>query len=284
MKYAIASNGEPMQEIQSLILRIQRLDQVVARWNTAMIVALILAALAAVAVVVTTRMALVRAKELADTQAELEKAKDRQLQLDLKSKDERISALDLAATSAKGDLATLQASASDAKAAQQRVETELAKQKERTAKAEQSASDAALALAKFKEPRSLTPEQQDQLVASVKRFTGQNFAIAVFPDPEPQAFARLLDRLLKSAQWNRVPSQIQRDGGVLVDINGESAAEITDAGIDAYIAPDDTESLEAQASICSVLNAFGIACERHHTPQLAGKTPKAITISVGKKP
>ena len=38
--------------------------------------------------------------------------------------------------------------------------TELGRQQERTAKAEKAASDAALALEKFKEPRILSPEQQ----------------------------------------------------------------------------------------------------------------------------
>jgi hypothetical protein len=90
MAYAKTSNGESMQEIQSLTLRIQRLGQDVDWWNTAMIVALILAALAAVAVVITTRMALVKAKELTDAQGGLDKAKDRELQQALKAKDEEI--------------------------------------------------------------------------------------------------------------------------------------------------------------------------------------------------
>lgn len=79
-----------MDEIQALTLRIQRLGQAVDWWNTAMIVALILAALAAVAVVVTTRMALVRAKDLSDAQGELDRAKDRNLQDVLKDKDVEI--------------------------------------------------------------------------------------------------------------------------------------------------------------------------------------------------
>jgi len=181
----------------------------------------------------------------------------------------------------KHDNDLMQANVSEARIAQQRVEIELAKQKERTAKAEDAAANAALALAKFKEPRSLSPEQQTKLIADTKPFASQNFAFAVFPDPEPQALARVIDGLLKSVGWNRVPSQIQRDGGVLMDIAGESAAQISDSGIDVYIAPDDTESIPAQKAICSALMAFH--CETHRTPQLAGKTPRAITISVGKK-
>jgi hypothetical protein len=188
------------------------------------------------------------------------------------------------AANADARVAGLEKDAANAKAAQGRVETELAKQKERTAKAEQAASDAALALAKVKAPRTLSSKQQERLVVDVKPFAGQNFAFAVFPDPEPQALARVLDELLKSAGWKRVPSQIQNETGVLMDIAGESAAQISDSGVDAYIAPDDTESADAQKAVCSALIAAGIPCERHRTPQLAGKTPSAITISIGKKP
>ncbi len=161
---------------------------------------------------------------------------------------------------------------------------ELGKQQVRAANAEKAASDAALALAQFKQPRYLSPEQQNKLIAVLRPFAGQNFAFAVFPDPEPLALLRLLDGLLKSAEWKRVPSQIDRPGGVLVEAAGETAASIFDSGIDVYIAPEDTESVLAQHALCSALITDAIHCETHRTPQLAGKTPRAITISIGKKP
>ena len=83
--------GENVPEIQSLTLRVNALNQSVDWWNTAMVWALVFAALAAVAVVVTTRVPLMRAKELGDVQAELIQAKDRQLTLDLKDKDSKIA-------------------------------------------------------------------------------------------------------------------------------------------------------------------------------------------------
>jgi hypothetical protein len=196
----------------------------------------------------------------------------------------QVATLETNAANASKDLAGLQKTALDAKAAQQRVETELAIQKERTANAEKAASDAALALAKFKQPRTLSPEQQDALLTASKPFAGQHFACAVFPDSEPLALLRVLDVVLKSAGWERVPSQIERQGGVLTEVAGESAATIFDSGVDAYIAPEDMESVPAQQAFCSALLAAGIHCESHRTPQLAGKSPRAITISVGKKP
>jgi hypothetical protein len=191
--------------------------------------------------------------------------------------EERLRQFDSELTGAKNELVKQQGQTAQ-------VEVALEAQKERTAKAEKDASDAALALAKFKQPRTISPEQRQKLVADVKPFARTKFAMAVFPAPEPLALARNLDVLLKSAHWERVPSQIQRDGGVLIDVAGQSAAEISDSGIDLYIAPDDNESVNAQHALCSALIAAGIACETHRTPQLAGKMPRAITVSVGKKP
>lgn len=84
------SEGENVSEIQSLTLRIRDLNQAADWWNTAMIWALVLAAISAVAVVVTTRIALIRARQLGSAQSELSQAKDRELAHELKRKDEAI--------------------------------------------------------------------------------------------------------------------------------------------------------------------------------------------------
>lgn len=76
MAYAMISDGEPMSEIQALTLRAERLSQGVDWWDNAMIWALVFAAIAAVAVVVTTRLALVRAKELSDTERKIGNIKE----------------------------------------------------------------------------------------------------------------------------------------------------------------------------------------------------------------
>jgi hypothetical protein len=161
-------------------------------------------------------------KRMADKEAQ-------DAQLKLSEQQERTAAAEARVTSLEKDTA-------NAKSAQQRVQTDLEAQKELTAKAQKDASDAALALAKFKAPRSLSPEQQESLVSVLYPFAGQNFALAVFPDPEPLALTRLLNKLLKSAGWTRVPAQIQRNGGVLMDVDGETVAQISDSGIDAYCA------------------------------------------------
>jgi hypothetical protein len=90
---ATRSEVENVSEIQALTARANALNGSVEWWNSAMIWALVFAALAAIAVVLTTRVALVRAKQLGDAQGALIRAKDAQLAVDLRTKDEKISDL-----------------------------------------------------------------------------------------------------------------------------------------------------------------------------------------------
>ena len=76
-----------MPDIPALTLRVQRLTQSVDWWNTAVVFTLVLAAIAAIAVVIATRYALVRSRDLANAQGQLISAKDEQLTRDLKVKD-----------------------------------------------------------------------------------------------------------------------------------------------------------------------------------------------------
>jgi hypothetical protein len=71
--------GEKMPEIQALTVRAQALSQSVDWWNAAMIWALVFTALAAIAVLVTTRIALKQAKQLAEVQDQIIQAKDIQV-------------------------------------------------------------------------------------------------------------------------------------------------------------------------------------------------------------
>jgi hypothetical protein len=89
--YDSPSETDNVPDIQAQFSRIQTLSQGVDWWNAAMIWSLVFAALAALAVVLTTRMVVVRARQLASAQDELVRAKDGQLALDLKAKDQKIA-------------------------------------------------------------------------------------------------------------------------------------------------------------------------------------------------
>jgi hypothetical protein len=87
---ATISEGENMSEIQSLALRVRDLTQSVDRWNTVMLWTLICVAIAAIAVVLATRIVLTQGKKLADAQSELLDAKDRDARADSLDKELKI--------------------------------------------------------------------------------------------------------------------------------------------------------------------------------------------------
>ena len=86
------------------------------------------------------------------------------------------------------------------------------------------------------------PEDQDKIIAALKEFAGQKFGFSVFADPEPLALLRVLDAVLKSAGWLRVPSQIS---AIVVDVAGNTAR-----------AAHDSESRSASAKSTWLLRAL----------------------------
>lgn len=238
---ATMSEGEKVPDIQALASRMQSLNQSVEWWNAAIIWALIFAAFAAIAVVVTTRIALMRAKQLADTQAELIQAKDNQLASDLKDKDLKI-----------------------------------AEAGEKAAKATERAAQAELELAKFKQPRTLTQEQQERIVFKLKAFPSQRFAAYVFSDQEAIDLANTIGHILDRAQW-----VVQRpDSDIAIGKLGMSVL----TGVWVEIAPSRAEKLRAAAErLSSALSAEGILCKTVEALQRE-KSPDTIHIVIGKKP
>lgn len=137
---------EPIPDVQSLALRANSLTESVDGWNNWMVGALVFTSLAAIAVVVTTRVALVKAKQLAEVQSQLLAAKDSQLALDLRAKDEKI-----------------EEAKANANEAMQRAESE---------RLERVKLEALIA------PRSLSIEQQRQLSTKLSRFAGDKVVVA----------------------------------------------------------------------------------------------------------
>ena len=162
-----------------------------------------------------------------------------------------------------------------------KLETEIAAAEVRAAEANAIASQARLELAKLQEPRTIGPEEQENIITALKEFAGQNFSFTVFPDPEPLALLRALDAVLVSAGWLRVPSQI---GAIVVDAAGNTAGTSHDSGVTAFVGPDNGDAESAVVAFCKALTAAGIPCEPRRTEQLRDRSPKAIAINVGKKP
>lgn len=216
---ATRSEIEKVPDIQSLIARAHDLGRSVDWWNSAMLWTLGFAALAAVLVVITTRMAILRAGQLTDVQGRIIELKEGDAGLKISAAQQsageanersknlehanlelrgQVASLETAAAHAKKDAEVLHKAALDAKAAQQTVETHLGEQQERAAKAEREL----LELQQRIKPRHLTDEQARSLIELFQANPAGEIAITcINGDKESCDFAAQLAATLKAGGW-----------------------------------------------------------------------------------
>jgi hypothetical protein len=187
IKNAMSPEEENVSEIQSLTDRVAFLNQSVDWWNTAMIWSLVFAAIAAVGVMVATRMVITRSKQLQDIQEHLIKAKDAQLSIDLRDKDHKIAAAGAKAIELEGQTEKLKAA---------NLELE----------------------ARF-QPRRLTGEDSRKMSAILSRRPGLSIAIVSrIQDVEGKDFGDDLSLTFKDAKWEtaRYATWGRTDKGVFI--------------------------------------------------------------------
>ncbi len=177
MQNQLIANPNKSAELVQVVTQADRLQASVDNWNTAMIWALVFAALAAVAVVVTTRMAIQRSKQLADVQGSLLRLKDEQLSNDLKEKDLAIATANQAAVEAM----------------------------ERAAKANKEAEQEKLSRLQLQEQftdRHLTIGQVDALGAVAERHPGTIMKVnRVTASSEAATYSNEIENALRNKGW-----------------------------------------------------------------------------------
>ena len=162
------------------------------------------------------------------------------------------------------------------------AETSAAEAEARAADANLAAKQAQLELAKFKEPRTIAPEDQERIIADLKEFTGQKYSVSVFPDPEALALLRVVDAMLKSAGWVKTEFP---NRSIKVNTAEITAATSVESGMGASVGRDDAASAAALRALSDSLRRAGIPCRRGtHPRELQEKSPNTILIFVGKKP
>jgi hypothetical protein len=227
-----------------LTARADELNKAVDHWNHGMLWSLALAALAACAVLVTTRMVLFRAKQLNEVQAQLLKAKDNELARNLKDKD-----LKIAEANERANVAALEL------------------EKFKAPRFLSSAGQSELAEA-MKQYTGVT-------------FDG---GIGPLNDPEPQHLFDSIAQALLQAGWRQVGWKEQsgfvlgRTGGRPA-LGGVS---VTNVIIDIH--PQQSDRLWPIAqSLASTLQAFGVAAQAQQGSGGTNENPEAIHILIGRK-
>ncbi len=219
-----------VSEIQSLIARAGELSRGADRWNAAMLWALVFTAIAAIAVVLTTRMALRRAKQLSGVQDRIIELKDSQLLLDLKEKDQKIA--EAGAT----------ASAAETKAEGFRLD--IARANENTARLEREAASAKLETEKLKQVvawRIIQPEAAAELEKILSGKPGSVNLRYTDGDPESLFLAIQISQILGKAKWQIAPGATKfanaiQFGIALPDSAGTDAQTLRKAFVAAKIA------------------------------------------------
>jgi hypothetical protein len=166
--------GGAVSEIQSLSQSVRDFSQGVDRWNQLMLVGLALTVLAALFVLIATRMVVFRTGQLATAQELLGAAKDRQLAIDLRDKDLRIAEANRLAADANK-----------------------ATEDERTARVELEDKVAW---------RTFSKRQQKDIKTNLDQFAGQlaecNFLSG---DTEAFSFSSEIAAALRAARWQVIP-------------------------------------------------------------------------------
>ncbi len=214
--------------------------------------------------------------------------------------NERAEKLEKGNLTLKGQVAGLETAASDAKAAQQRVETDLEKQKqvtaraekdvaglkkaaaeqqERAANAERAAAEAKLELEDFRAPRSIQDIQS--FSTEMKAFSGQKFSLGVAHDQEAFAFAIELRMTLAMGGWVLIPPQ---NSSAVIDLTGMGDIAGIGNGIGVNVGyahnPSNEMVLRARALV-SALEKHGISAREETS---AGYAHDTLNIFVGEKP
>ena len=206
--------------------------------------------------------------------ARVNAAKDRELETYQTESAKKIAA-------AQAEAANAMAIAESERRERAELESQVAIAEASAAEANAVAIQAQLELARLTEPRTISPEDQEKIIALLKPFEGQRFGFSVYGDPEALSLLQSLDAMLKSSGWYRVPAQV---GAIVVDAAGETAGTSHDSGVAVFVGPDNVDAEPAGLALCGALTTAGIPCEAKRTDQLEGKSPKALLINVGQKP
>lgn len=202
-----------MADIQVLTVRVEHLSRSADCWNTAMICAVVLAAIAAILVGIATWKSVTEGKKLAIAQDVLGKAKEANLSLELKDKDRQI--------------ATVQRGTAEAK--------------ERAAKLEVEALSLKKELLHLGARENLlSGSLRENLVGSLKPFAQQSIEVRYglsamgtaqhIPEPagpDVLGLANSLIKVLQDAQWSVPPvpfvSALQGPPGISIQVSPKAS-------------------------------------------------------------
>jgi hypothetical protein len=288
-----------MDELQSLTSEVARLSTAVDKWNGWRVALAALTAVVAIGLFVVQQVQLRRSRQLATVQAELSKAKDRQLQAALSERDTKISDANVIAGNANKSAAYAHERAQLLERAAADAKTALSKQQERTAIAEQRAADG-IAKAAQADANRLKLE-----MAIMPRTIGTTyihdderglfsetsvFIVYVPSDPEAKNVAREIGNLLARSDWTVLGIEAATPD-VMAPAHpylNPGISFVTTLDLAGHIAPFDSPAIKAARVLAEHLLEQRIAA--HVEPPTSGPqwpinlASDALLIKIGPKP
>jgi hypothetical protein len=235
-------------------------------WEQVMIWSLGFAALAAIAVVVSTAWVVVLQRdETTRATAELEAYK-------IEAGKE--------ANEAHKRIVELQTESEKARAA-------IAGADERAKVAEQRAAEANLEIERLKTPRSISAEQQHRIADKLKTVASPPFSFVVMQEPDPLALMGEITATLTEAGWKRVPYLLTSGGMTYGDENTPSYGSIASlTGLVVSFPEARQAEWEPPASTLSELRTSesGIDATAEVMPSAVATGNDAVVIWIGRKP
>lgn len=272
----VSSNIPLDSEVDRLSGEVNRQRDKADSWDSWNLRLLALAGLIAVALAVTAVGVSRSNGKLSDLRDELDRAKDRALQVDSKEKDEKIASLNSEAASAR---------------------LEIAQANERASNADKAAAEAKLNLETLKTPRTLN--HVSEMVEALKPYKGMEYGfVGLGDDEESSNLLRRIDGLLQQAEWKRIEMP---QAGPSIRLSGSPSISVTAAlasGVRISVQSTEPEGSftnmpisqlppYVQAAIALNLNlASNVFPSPEDKSPIAVKTGslKTVLISVGRKP
>lgn len=299
-KHATES-GENVSEIERLTARAHDMGASIGTWNNVYMILVALTAILAAGVFIAQFVISKKGSLLSQTQDAIIKEKDRIAKADSDIKDGRIAEALLEAGvsnkaageaneragKAQASLALAEQHAAEANTKAEGFRLDIAKANEESAQAQAQVAGAMaesakanLELAKFKTPRTLSPEQQKRISSRIEVFPNTPYDLWVNTDSDSTVLMSQIDDALHAGKWQFKLAGIIRFGN--------RAGVIAMSGVSISFAGEQRDTLEKPAlGLGNALIEEGIPIVGvFSTPADADKDKDktAIHVMVGSKP
>jgi len=157
-------------------------------------------------------------------------------------------------------------------------EQNIAEANVRAAKAQEEAAKANLELEKIKAPRTISPQEQTEIITALKPFSGTPYELLVGTDSESTNFMKIIQSILNHAGWVQVATV-----GIGVAGSNPLIGITLNSGV--YIEIDASKLPVWQAAISKLvelLKAKNITAQGNAAR--TGVDPNSVHVHIGKKP